>query len=98
MSTLVLTFVFILCSILYFLLAARRRSQHAATGSPLLPPGSLGLPFFGDYEFGLYLKNPAEWNRRKVKRYGDIFKANVFFRKNIMLSRPEDNYWVLKVP
>lgn len=55
----------------------------------------MGLPWFGDTGLGLYLRHPAEWNTRKRTIYGDVFKARLFWRDTILLSRPLDNHWLL---
>jgi len=85
--------------------ASQRRRKSAATASTQvspsaklpLPPGTLGLPWFGDTGLGLYVRHPAEWNTRKRAIYGDIFKARLFWRDTILLSRPLDNHWLLHV-
>jgi (+)-abscisic acid 8'-hydroxylase len=77
---------------------SRSKLQVRSPASKLpLPPGTLGLPWFGDTGLGLYLRHPAEWNTRKRAVYGDVFKARLFWRDTILLSLPLDNHWLLHV-
>jgi (+)-abscisic acid 8'-hydroxylase len=91
----------VLAALLVVVASQRRRKSASAQVSPSaklpLPPGTLGLPWFGDTGLGLYLRHPAEWNTRKRAIYGDVFKARLFWRDTILLSRPLDNHWLLHV-
>jgi hypothetical protein len=89
---------------LLLVVASQRRRKSAAASTQVspsaklpLPPGTMGLPWFGDTGLGLYLRHPAEWNTRKRTIYGDVFKARLFWRDTILLSRPLDNHWLLHV-
>ncbi|CAM6109449.1 unnamed protein product [Calypogeia fissa] len=52
-----------------------------------LPKGSFGWPFIG--ESIALLRNPLEFASSHRKRYGTIFKSNVFLRKTILGTTPE---------
>ncbi|CAM6109327.1 unnamed protein product [Calypogeia fissa] len=52
-----------------------------------LPKGSFGWPFIG--ESIALLRDPLEFASSHRKRYGTIFKSNVFLRKTILGTTPE---------
>lgn len=50
-------------------------------------PGNLGLPLLG--ETLAFLKNPYQFLENRQKRYGNVFKSNVFGRKIVFLAGTE---------
>lgn len=56
-------------------------------------PGERGLPIFG-HTLQL-VRNPGEYNKRMSKKYGPVFRSNLFFRDMVTLNGPEANEFVL---
>ncbi|ONK58871.1 uncharacterized protein A4U43_C08F590 [Asparagus officinalis] len=82
-----LILLFLICSVL-------SRASSSATKRLPLPPGSMGLPYFGE-TFQLYSKNPHTFFKLKQKRYGSIFKTHILGCPCIMASSAEAAKFVL---
>lgn len=59
-----------------------------------LPPGSMGLPYFGE-TFQLYSENPNVFFASKQKKYGSVFKTHILGCPCVMISSPEAAKFVL---
>lgn len=81
----------LLAIISYFLVTKQRRSPHSA---PNLPPGSMGWPYIGE-TLQLYSQDPNIFFINRKKRYGEIFKSQLFGCPCIILSSPEAARFVL---
>jgi retinoid hydroxylase len=49
-----------------------------------LPPGSMGLPVIG--ETPAFLRSPFRFLEDRQRRYGDVFKSRVLFRRMVFLA------------
>lgn len=49
-----------------------------------LPPGSMGLPLIG--ETPAFLRNPFRFLEARQRRYGDVFRSRVLFRRVVFLA------------
>ncbi|XP_027155468.1 cytochrome P450 87A3-like [Coffea eugenioides] len=67
--------------------------------SGALPPGSMGLPMIGE-SLQLVLPNASidlpPFLKKRIKRYGPIFKTNVAGRPVIITADPEFNHFLLR--
>ena len=57
------------------------------------PPGSYSWPIVG--ETMEWLRDPEEWARKRLERYGNIFRTNVFGKKVFVMVGPEANRFIL---
>ena len=58
--------------------------RGVSAASRTLPPGSMGLPIIG--ETPAFLQSPFRFLEERRRRYGDVFRSNVLFRKVVFLS------------
>ena len=56
-------------------------------------PGSIGLPYFGD--FFPYVANASKFFNEKRKEYGDVFKLRTPFGTSVVLCGPTANKFIL---
>jgi len=59
------------------------------------PPGAMGLPL-GLGETIIYAAGPAEFIKRRVQRYGGIFKTHLLFEPFIILTGEEAVKWFFR--
>eukprot|EP00252_Welwitschia_mirabilis_P006922 TRINITY_DN17882_c0_g1_i2.p1 TRINITY_DN17882_c0_g1~~TRINITY_DN17882_c0_g1_i2.p1 ORF type:complete len:266 (-),score=26.98 TRINITY_DN17882_c0_g1_i2:326-1123(-) len=76
--------------VLWFL--SRRKVQHGPV--LLLPPGSCGLPFVGEFLF-CYL-SPHDFVEKRRKLYGNLFSTNLFGYPTVISTDPETNKFILQ--
>ncbi|CAK9162300.1 unnamed protein product [Ilex paraguariensis] len=65
----------------------------------VLPPGSMGLPFIGE-TIQLIIPSASldlpPFIKKRIKKYGPIFRTNVAGRPVIITADPEFNYYILR--
>ncbi|XP_078437696.1 abscisic acid 8'-hydroxylase 3-like isoform X2 [Wolffia australiana] len=59
-----------------------------------LPPGTMGLPYFGE-TFQLFSENPIDFFAQKQKKYGPVFKTHILGCPGVMISSAEGAKFVL---
>lgn len=64
---------------------------HAKRSLPL-PPGSFGLPVVGET---ISFLRDSDFNEKRHKRYGPVFKTHIFGRPTVMMSGAEANGFLL---
>jgi len=57
-----------------------------------LPPGSFGLPVVGET---ISFLRDSDFNEKRHKRYGPVFKTHIFGRPTVMMSGAEANQFLL---
>ncbi|KAA8544333.1 hypothetical protein F0562_022345 [Nyssa sinensis] len=65
----------------------------------VLPPGSMGLPLLGETLDLIIPSNSIDippFIKKRVKRYGPIFKTSVAGRAVVVTADPEFNYYILQ--
>lgn len=93
-------FLLILATILpLFLVLLGCSSSYSSSGrnKKKVPPGSLGIPMIGQSLSFLHAmkKNVAEdWVQQKIKKYGPIFKLNLFGTPTVFLCGPAANKFI----
>ncbi|KAE8690598.1 Abscisic acid 8'-hydroxylase 1 [Hibiscus syriacus] len=94
------TTVFILIYVILFLSTLlsypflRKKKRGFRIGRPELPPGSMGWPYVGE-TLQLYSQDPNLFFLTKQRRYGEIFKTQIFGCPCVMLASPEAARFVL---
>jgi retinoid hydroxylase len=63
------------------------------SGSPLLPPGSQGLPWIG--ETIQWVRDPLGFARQRYERYGSVWRTHLMGRPCAVLLGPEANRFIL---
>nr|ARJ31352.1 ABA 8'-hydroxylase 2 [Epimedium pseudowushanense] len=91
---LVSLFCFFGAFLVFFFSQCLFRLIKSTTRKLPLPPGTLGLPYFGE-TFQLYSQNPSVFFASKQKRYGTIFKTHILGCPCVMISSPEAAKFVL---
>lgn len=66
-------------------------TTHAKRSLPL-PPGSFGLPAIGET---ISFLRDSDFNEKRHKRYGSVFKTHIFGRPTVMMSGAEANEFLL---
>lgn len=66
-------------------------TAHAKRKLPL-PPGSFGLPAVGET---ISFLRDSDFNEKRHKRYGSVFKTHIFGRPTVMMSGAEANEFLL---
>lgn len=61
-------------------------------GALPLPPGSFGLPIIGET---ISFLRDSDFNEKRYKRYGAVFKTHIFGRPTVMMSGAEANQFLL---
>ncbi|XP_038992056.1 cytochrome P450 90A1-like isoform X2 [Hibiscus syriacus] len=87
-------FITAIISAVFFLLFRASRIRRLR-----LPPGNLGLPFFGEtlQLIAAYkTENPEPFIDERVSRYGSIFTTHVFGEPTVFSADPETNRFILQ--
>nr|XP_043637360.1 taxadiene 5-alpha hydroxylase-like [Erigeron canadensis] len=86
-----LSFVLLFFLTIFFILKEKNNN-------PRLPPGSLGLPWLGSsYSFHKAITSDRiqEWFQKGIKKYGPIWKTNIFGYQTVLLHGISANKFVL---
>ncbi|CAK9184510.1 unnamed protein product [Ilex paraguariensis] len=65
----------------------------------VLPPGSMGLPFIGETLSLIVPSNSLALHpfiKKRIERYGPVFRTNVAGRSLIVTTDPEFNYFIMQ--
>nr|UVC46132.1 cytochrome P450 [Ilex asprella] len=65
----------------------------------VLPPGSMGLPFIGETLSLIIPSNSLALHpfiKKRIERYGPVFRTNVAGRSLIVTTDPEFNYFIMQ--
>ncbi|CAO2034615.1 unnamed protein product [Urochloa humidicola] len=86
-----------LAMVMAFTMWAYRWSHPKANGR--LPPGSLGLPLLGE-TLQFFASNPTHdvspFVKKRLDRYGNIFKTSIVGRSVVVSADPDLNYYVFQ--
>ncbi|WCJ31126.1 Abscisic acid 8'-hydroxylase 1 [Euphorbia peplus] len=82
----------LLCAVLVVMIIIIQKVNRKK--GPKLPPGSMGLPYFGD-TLQLFSQNPDSFFSNKEKSYGEIFKTRILGCPSVMVCSPEAIKFVL---
>lgn len=68
-------------------------------GLPWLPPGSMGLPYWGEtleyMSSWVHATNPDQWYDRRHAKYGNVFKTFLLGSPTVVMLGPDANKFVL---
>ncbi|KAI4375267.1 hypothetical protein MLD38_013157 [Melastoma candidum] len=68
-------------------------SKHVTKGRSLLPPGTMGWPFFG--ETAEFLKLGPDFMKKQRSRYGSVFKSHILGCPTVVSMDPDLNRYIL---
>ncbi|CAI9759523.1 unnamed protein product [Fraxinus pennsylvanica] len=80
--------LFLVITLIHFLIVFLLKFSYSAQTKLPLPPGTMGWPYIGE-TFQLYTQNPNVFFISKVKKYGSIFKSHILGCPCVMISSPE---------
>jgi len=72
----------------------RRSLQYAQMRDKGAPPGSLGIPIFG--ELGPFFFNPIAYRMDRLAKYAQSFTSHLLFRPTVIAVGVEDTFEALK--